>query len=311
MTFPSLLPQLPEVRGQYIENAPLSDITWLRVGGPAQVLYLPADEADLARFLAETHEEIPVHVLGAGSNTLVRDGGVPGVVIRLTPAFARTEVLEGNRIRIGAALLDKMAAKAAAKAGIAGLEFYVGVPGTIGGAIRMNAGCYGSETKDVLVEAIALDRRGRRLIVKPDELGHAYRHCSAPEDWIFTEAVFEGRADAPAAILERMDAISEKRAATQPIREKTSGSTFKNPDQTASKGRSAWQLVEAVGGRGRRKGGARFSEMHANFLINDGSASAADLEGLVEDIRAEIAAREGVDMHWEVKRIGLPERETP
>ncbi|WP_439634025.1 UDP-N-acetylmuramate dehydrogenase [Glycocaulis sp.] len=306
MTFPSLLPQLPEVRGQYIENAPLSDITWLRVGGPAQVLYLPADEADLARFLAETPEDIPVHVLGAGSNTLVRDGGVPGVVIRLTPAFARAQVLAGNRIRIGTALLDKMAAKAAAKAGIAGLEFYVGVPGTIGGAIRMNAGCYGSETKDVLVEAIALDRRGRRLIVKPDELGHAYRHCSAPEDWIFTEAVFEGRSDEPAAILERMDAISEKRAATQPIREKTSGSTFKNPDQTQSKGRSAWQLVDAVGGRGRRKGGARFSEMHANFLINDGSASAADLEGLVEEIRAEIASKENVEMHWEVKRIGLP-----
>lgn len=309
MTFPSLLSQLPKVRGQYIENAPLSDITWLRVGGPAQVLYLPADEADLARFLAETPENIPVHVLGAGSNTLVRDGGVPGVVVRLTPAFARTEILDGNRIRIGAALLDKMAAKAAARAGIAGLEFYVGVPGTIGGAIRMNAGCYGSETKDVLVEAIALDRRGRRLIVKPDELGHAYRHCAAPEDWIFTEAVFEGRADAPAAILERMDAISEKRAATQPIKEKTSGSTFKNPDQTAAKGRSAWQLVEAVGGRGRRKGGARFSEMHANFLINDGSASAADLEGLVEEIRAEIASKESVEMHWEVKRIGLPQGE--
>jgi UDP-N-acetylmuramate dehydrogenase len=311
MTVPSLLPQLPQVRGQYIENAPLSDITWLRVGGPAQVLFLPADEADLARFLAETPEDIRVHVLGAGSNTLVRDGGVPGVVIRLTPAFARTEVLEGHRIRIGTALLDKMAAKAAAKAGIAGLEFYVGVPGPIGGAIRMNAGCYGSETKDVLVEAIALDRRGRRLIVKPDELGHAYRHCAAPEDWIFTEAVFEGRADEPAAILERMDAISEKRAATQPIREKTSGSTFKNPDQTQSKGRSAWQLVDAVGGRGRRKGGARFSEMHANFLINDGSASAADLESLVEEIRAEIAAREGVEMHWEVKRIGLTPGENP
>ena len=157
------------------------------------------------------------------------------------------------------------------------------------------------------MEAIALDRRGRRLIVMPDELGHAYRHCAAPEDWIFTEAVFEGRADEPAVILTRMDEITRRRSETQPIREKTSGSTFKNPDQKQSKGRSAWQLVEAVGGRGRRKGGARFSEMHANFLINDGTASAADLEGLVEDIRAEIAAREGVDMHWEVKRIGLPD----
>lgn len=310
MTFPSLLSQLPGVRGQYIENAPLADITWLRVGGPAQVLFLPADEADLARFLAETPEDIPVHALGAGSNTLVRDGGVPGVVVRLTPAFARTEILDGNRIRIGTALPDKMAAKAAAKAGIAGLEFFVGVPGTIGGAIRMNAGCYGTETKDVLVEAIAFDRRGRRLIVKPDELGHAYRHCAAPEDWIFTEAVFEGSADEPAAILERMDAITKKRSETQPIREKTSGSTFKNPDQAQSKGRSAWQLVDAVGGRGRRKGGARFSEMHANFLINDGTASAADLEGLVEEIRAAIAEREGVDMHWEVKRIGLPAGES-
>lgn len=310
MTFPSLLSQLPGVRGQYIENAPLADITWLRVGGPAQVLFLPADEADLGRFLAETPEDIPVHVLGAGSNTLVRDGGVPGVVVRLTPAFARTEILGGNRIGIGTALPDKMAAKAAAKAGVAGLEFFVGVPGTIGGAIRMNAGCYGTETKDVLVEAIALDRRGRRLIVTPDELGHAYRHCAAPEDWIFTEAVFEGHADETAAILERMDAITKKRSETQPIREKTSGSTFKNPDQAQSKGRSAWQLVDAVGGRGRRKGGARFSEMHANFLINDGTASAADLEGLVEEIRAAIAEREGVDMHWEVKRIGLPAGES-
>lgn len=307
MGWPSLLDRLPQVRGKLIENASLSDITWLRVGGPAQVLFLPADAADLARFLAETPRDIEVQVLGAGSNTLVRDGGLPGVTVKLTPAFGKVEALENNRIRAGAAALDKMVAKAAAKAGIAGLEFYVGVPGAIGGALRMNAGCYGTETKDVLVEAVALDRTGRRIIAPVEELGYAYRHTQAPDDWIFIEAVFQGEADEPAAVTERMNAITERREASQPIREKTSGSTFKNPDPETSGGRSAWQLVDAAGWRGKPIGGARFSEQHCNFLINDGTATASDLETLGETVRAEVKAQFGVDLHWEVKRIGEPE----
>ena len=306
MAWPSLLDRLPQVRGKLIENASLADITWLRVGGPAQVLFLPADAADLARFLAETPRDIEVRVLGAGSNTLVRDGGLSGVTVKLTPAFGKVEALENNRIRAGAAALDKMVAKAAAKAGIAGLEFYVGVPGAIGGALRMNAGCYGTETKDVLVEAVALDRTGRRIIAPVSELGYAYRHSDAPEDWIFIEAVFQGEADAPEAVTERMTAITERRETTQPIREKTSGSTFKNPDPETSGGRSAWQLVDAAGWRGKPIGGARFSEQHCNFLINDGTATASDLETLGETVRAEVKAQFGVALHWEVKRIGEP-----
>lgn len=307
MSWPSLLHRLPEVRGKLIENASLADITWLRVGGPAQVLFLPADAADLARFLAETPRDIDVRVLGAGSNTLVRDGGLKGVTVKLTPAFGKVEALENNRIRAGAAALDKMVAKAAAKAGIAGLEFYVGVPGAIGGALRMNAGCYGTETKDVLVEAIALDRTGRRIIAPVSELGYAYRHSDAPEDWIFIEAVFEGQPDDPEAVTERMTAITERRETTQPIREKTSGSTFKNPDPETSGGRSAWQLVDAVGWRGKPIGGARFSEQHCNFLINDGTATAKDLEILGETVRAAVKDQFGVELTWEVKRIGEPQ----
>lgn len=307
MGWPSLLDRLPSVRGKLIENASLADITWLRVGGPAQILFLPADAADLARFLAETPRDIDVRVLGAGSNTLVRDGGLPGVTVKLTPAFGKVEALENNRIRAGAAALDKMVAKAAAKAGIAGLEFYVGVPGAIGGALRMNAGCYGTETKDVLVEAVALDRTGRRIIAPVEELGYAYRHSDAPEGWIFIEAVFEGQADDPEAVTERMNAITERREASQPIREKTSGSTFKNPDPETSGGRSAWQLVDAAGWRGKPIGGARFSEQHCNFLINDGTATASDLETLGETVRAEVKDKFGVQLHWEVKRIGEPE----
>jgi UDP-N-acetylmuramate dehydrogenase len=307
LSWPSLLHRLPEVRGKLIENASLADITWLRVGGPAQVLFLPADAADLARFLAETPRDIEVRVLGAGSNTLVRDGGLPGVTVKLTPAFGKVEALENNRICAGAAALDKMVAKAAAKAGIAGLEFYVGVPGAIGGALRMNAGCYGTETKDVLVEAIALDRTGRRIVAPVSELGYAYRHSEAPDDWIFIEAVFEGQPDDPKAVTERMTAITERRETTQPIREKTSGSTFKNPDPETSGGRSAWQLVDAVGWRGKPIGGARFSEQHCNFLINDGTATAQDLETLGETVRAAVKDQFGVELTWEVKRIGEPQ----
>lgn len=306
----SVLAQLPPVRGKYIEAAPLKDITWLRVGGPADVLFIPADEADLARFLAETPDEIPVHVLGAGSNTLVRDGGVPGVVIRLGPGFAKTQVLDGNRLRAGAGALDKMVAKAAAKAGLAGLEYLVGVPGTIGGALRMNAGCYDQETSDVIVEAIALDRSGRRIIATPQELAYSYRHCAAPEDWIFTEAVFQGSPDDPAAITQRMDAITARRETTQPIREKTSGSTFANPDPPGTPNqRKSWELIDSVGGRGFTVGGAHFSQQHCNFLINDGSASAADLEQVGETVRARVREQHGIDLRWEVRRIGVPQED--
>lgn len=307
----SLLDRLPPVRGRYIEAAPLKDVTWLRVGGPAEVMYLPADEADLARFLAETPDEIPVHVLGAGSNTLVRDGGVPGVVIRLAGAFAKTEALDGYRLRAGAGALDKMVAKAAAKAGIAGLEYLVGVPGMIGGALRMNAGCYDQETGDVIVEAVALDRSGRRIIASPEELAYSYRHCEAPEDWIFTQAVFQGTADDPDAITERMNAITARRESTQPIREKTSGSTFANPDPPGTPDqRKSWQLIDQAGGRGQRVGGATFSEQHCNFLINDGTATAADLEDLGEAVRAKVKEQTGIDLRWEVRRIGNRGRDT-
>jgi UDP-N-acetylmuramate dehydrogenase len=301
-----LVDKLPPVRGKYLPAAPLADLTWLRVGGPAEVLFLPADEADLARFLAETPDEIPVHILGAGSNTLVRDGGVPGVVVRLTAPFGNVEAISETRLKAGAAALDKKVAQTAARSGIAGMEFFTGVPGAIGGAIRMNAGCYGTETKDILVEAVALDRAGRRLIVTPDELGYAYRHSDAPDDWIFVEATFEGTPDDPAAITARMDEITARRETTQPIREKTSGSTFKNPDPPGTPDqRKAWQLIDQTGWRGKKIGGACFSEHHANFLINDGTASAADLEAVGEGARADIKAVTGIDLHWEVRRIGV------
>lgn len=301
-----LVGKLPPVRGKYLENAPLADMTWLRVGGPAEVLFLPADEADLARFLAETPDEIPVHILGAGSNTLVRDGGVPGVVIRLTAPFGKVEAISETRLKAGAAALDKKVAQVAAKSGIAGMEFFTGVPGAIGGAIRMNAGCYGTETRDVLIEAVALDRAGRRFIVPVQDLGYDYRHSEAPEDWIFVEALFEGVPEDPATITARMDDITARREQTQPIREKTSGSTFKNPDPPGTLNqRKAWQLIDQTGWRGRKIGGACFSTQHANFLINDGTASAADLEAVGEGARTDIKAATGIDLHWEVRRIGV------
>ncbi len=305
MAHPSLVAELPPVRGVLQENTPLAPFTWLRVGGPAQVLFLPADEADLARFLAETPDDIPVTVLGAASNVIVRDGGIAGVVVRLTPAFGAVGV-EELEVRAGAAALDKKVAHTAAAAGVAGLEFFVGVPGTVGGALRMNAGCYGAETRDRLRRVTALDRAGRRIVTTPDELGYAYRHSDAPADWIFVEALFEGEADDPAAIAARMDAITEKRSATQPIREKTGGSTFKNPAPPGTPDpRSAWRLIDAAGGRGLRMGGAMMSPQHCNFMINAAEASAADLEALGEEIRRRVHANAGVDLEWELRRIGI------
>ncbi len=293
--------KLPEVRGRLVRDEPLAPFTWLRVGGPADVLFLPSDEDDLAAFLAGTDAGVPVTVLGVGSNTLVRDGGVEGVVVRLGRPFAGVEALGGSRVRAGAAALDAQVAKAAAAAGIAGLEFFTGVPGSIGGALVMNAGCYGQETKDVLVEAYALDRSGRRLTLSNAEMGYTYRHADAVDGaWLaFTGGLFQGTADEVAAVTERMAAITARREASQPIREKTGGSTFKNPP-----GHSAWKLVDDAGWRGRPFGGAMFSPLHANFLINAEAATAADLEGLGEAVRADVLGRFGVRLEWEVKRIG-------
>jgi UDP-N-acetylmuramate dehydrogenase len=293
--------RLPDVRGRLVRDEPLAPFTWLRVGGPAEVLFLPKDEADLAGFLNGLDPAVPVNVLGVGSNTLVRDGGVEGVVIRLGRAFAGVEAVEGHRLRAGAAALDAQAAKAAAAAGIAGLEFYTGVPGTIGGALVMNAGCYGQETRDVLVEAYALDRSGRPVTLSNAEMDYSYRHSGAVDDrWlVFTAGLFQGAPDDPAAVTARMDAITARREASQPIREKTGGSTFKNPPD-----QSAWKLVDAAGWRGKAFGGAMFSPLHANFLINGGEATAADLEGLGEAVRSDVLGKFGLSLDWEIRRIG-------
>jgi len=301
--------ELPAVRGKLLFGELLAPFTWLRVGGPADVLFLPADEADLAQFIAGLPAEAPVTVLGVGSNVIVRDGGVPGVVVRLAGrAFAAVEAdTTTGRIVAGAAALDAAVARAAAKAGLAGLEFYAGIPGSVGGALAMNAGCYGAETKDVLVSAVGYDGRGERREFALADLGYGYRHSEAPPDIIWTQAVFQGRPDDPAAIDARMAEISERREQTQPIREKTGGSTFKNPP-----GHSSWKLVDEAGWRGKpfsvegSGGEAMFSPLHANFLINTGEATAADLEGLGEAVRRDVLAKTGVQLEWEIKRIGRP-----
>ncbi len=293
--------RLPAVRGRLERDCPLAPYTWLRVGGPADLLFMPEDEADLAAFLRGLDPAVPVTPIGVGSNLLVRDGGVEGVVVRLGRGFSTVEPKGASRIFAGAATPDAVLAREAAKAGIAGLEFYRGVPGTVGGACVMNAGCYGAETQDALVEAYALNRAGERVTLGRDAMGFSYRRAAAVEGLIFTGALFQGRPDAPAAIMARMDEITARREAAQPIREKTGGSTFKNPE-----GDSAWRLVDAAGWRGKPFGGAQFSDKHANFLINTGEASAADLEGLGEAVRADVKARFGVDLQWEIKRIGRP-----
>jgi UDP-N-acetylmuramate dehydrogenase len=294
---------LPAVRGRLIRDEPLAPFTWLRVGGPADVLFLPADADDLSEFLTNLPADVPVTVIGVGSNLIIRDGGVEGVVIRLAGrAFAGIEVDPAHHtLTAGAGALDAAVARAAAKAGIAGLEFYAGVPGSVGGALTMNAGCYGAETKDVLVRAEGVTRRGEPITLDLAGFGYTYRHSAAPEGVIWTRAVFQGRPDAPDAIAARIAEITARREASQPIREKTGGSTFKNPE-----GHSAWKLVDAAGWRGRPFGGAMFSPLHANFLINGGEATAADLEGLGEAVRADVREKLGVQLDWEIKRLGRP-----
>jgi UDP-N-acetylmuramate dehydrogenase len=296
-----LIDRLPKVRGRLSENAILANTTWFRVGGPAEVLFRPADLDDLADFLAAKPADATVTVIGVGSNLLVRDGGVPGVVVRLGRGFTEIEPVGGDALVAGAAALDVNVAHVAAEAGIAGLEFLSGVPGTIGGALRMNAGAYGSEIKDVIVWAKALDLNGRRYCLDPERLGLGYRHCSAPEGWIFTLAKLQGRAGDKAEILKRMAEIQAQRADTQPVRTRTGGSTFANPP-----GHKAWELIDQAGCRGLKRGGAVVSDKHCNFLINAGDATAADIEGLGEEVRRRVHEATGVTLEWEIRRIGVP-----
>ncbi len=295
-----LIHRLPAVRGRLTADAPLAGVTWFRVGGPAEVLFKPADVKDLAAFLAGKPADVPVTVIGVGSNLLVRDGGVPGVVIRLGKGFVEIEP-EGEDLICGSGALDLNVALTAAQAGIGGLEFLSGVPGTIGGALRMNAGAYGREMQDVLVSAEALDARGQPQRLSHEQMGFSYRHCAVPEDWIFTRAVLRGRPSSQAEVAARMDEIKAAREASQPLRTATGGSTFANPP-----GHKAWQLIDQAGCRGLRIGGAQVSEKHCNFLINTGDATAADLETLGETVRRRVFETSGIDLKWEIRRIGVP-----
>ena len=296
---------LPPVRGSILRDAPLKDLVWFRAGGPAEVLFRPADADDLAAFIAAKPADLRVSVIGVGSNLLVRDGGIPGAVVRLSSSFGRVETFQseegGLRVRAGAAALDGAVARAAVDAGIAGLEFLRGVPGTIGGALRMNAGCYGREIKDVFVEATAIDGKGNKIKLSSADMAFEYRKArGASDELIFVEAVFEGTKDDPAAIRMRMEDLSASREASQPIKSKTGGSTFKNPS-----GHKAWQLIDEAGCRGLKIGGAQVSEKHTNFLINTGDATASDLEALGEEVRKRVREKSGVTLEWEIKRVGV------
>jgi UDP-N-acetylmuramate dehydrogenase len=291
---------LPPVRGSIVRGAPLKDLVWFRAGGPAEVLFRPADVEDLAAFIVARPADLRVSVIGVGSNLLVRDGGIPGVVVRLSSAFGKIET-DGMRVRTGAAALDGAVARAAADAGIAGLEFLRGVPGTIGGALRMNAGCYGREVKDIFVEAGAIDAKGNKIRLSGIDMAFEYRKArGAGDELIFTEAVFEGVPDEPEKIRARMEELSANREASQPIKSKTGGSTFKNPP-----GHKAWQLIDDAGCRGLMIGAAQVSEKHTNFLINTGDASATDLEALGEDVRRRVKEKSGITLEWEIKRVGV------
>lgn len=293
-----MLERLPKVRGQYRENFALSDVTWFRVGGVAEILFKPADAEDLAQFLKAKPKDISHIVIGVGSNLLVRDGGVAGVVIRLGREFAKIEV-DGQHIIAGAGALDTHVAEFAAGQGLGGLEFLSGVPGTIGGALFMNAGAYESEIKDVLVWAEGIDASGKIQRLTVAECGFTYRHSSVPEGFVFTRACLKGFVKREAEIRARMGQISEQRQSTQPVRSRTGGSTFANPP-----GKKAWQLIDEAGGRGLTKRDAKISEMHCNFLINTGNATAKDLEDLGEEVRARVKAKSGIDLRWEIQRIG-------
>jgi len=297
---PHLIDRLPKVRGRLTADAPLAQVTWFRVGGPAEVLFRPADLDDLSTFLAEKPADVPVTVIGVASNLLVRDGGIKGVVIRLGRGFVEIAA-EDETVTAGAGALDVNVAITAREAGIAGLEFLSGIPGTVGGGLRMNAGAYGSEFKDVLKSAVALDTQGKQHALAPADLKLSYRHCGLREDWIFVAARFAGAKGDPLAIARRMNEIQSAREESQPIRSRTGGSTFANPP-----GRKAWELIDAAGCRGLKRGGAMVSEKHANFLINTGDATAADLEALGEAVRARVLASSGIALDWEIRRVGAP-----
>ena len=303
MSFPDIVAglksEMPALRGRLLPNQSLAELTWFRVGGPAQVLFMPEDDDDLGYMLANLPAEIPVTVIGLGSNLIVRDGGVPGVAIRLGRGFGDI-VIDGVDVRAGAAVPDVKVARAAQEAGIAGLSFLRGIPGSIGGALRMNGGAYGREVKDALIEARAVDRAGRVHVLGNADMRFAYRRCGAPDDYIFTRATFRGERGDPAVIAAEMDKITEAREATQPIKSRTGGSTFKNLP-----GQKAWQLIDAAGCRGLRIGDAQVSAMHCNFLINLGNATAADIETLGETVRQRVKEHSGVDLEWEIKRIGV------
>jgi UDP-N-acetylmuramate dehydrogenase len=289
---------LPKVRGTYTEKAPLKDLVWFRAGGAADILFRPADVDDLCAFMAEKPADLPVSVIGVGSNLLIRDGGIPGVVIRLPSVFGRIEPVGDVQLRAGAAALDAAVARAAADAGIEGMEFLRGIPGTIGGALTMNAGCYGRELKDIFVEAHAVDSHGSLLTLSPSDMGFTYRH-SRPAGVVYVDVLLKGTPGVPDVIRERMHVLVEQRESTQPVKAKTGGSTFTNPP-----GRKAWQLIDEAGCRGLMRGAAQVSEKHCNFLINTGNATAADIEGLGEDVRARVKAKSGVQLEWEIKRVG-------
>jgi len=304
LTFSDIIPDLkaamPQLRGRLLANQPLAELTWFRVGGPAQVLFTPADQDDLAYFLKNLPDQVPVYVVGVGSNLIVRDGGLPGVVIRLSPrGFGETRG-EADVVSAGAAALDKRVAETAAAIGLTGLEFLFGIPGSIGGALRMNAGANGAETKDVLIDATGIDRRGNKLTFSNAEMKFVYRNSGVDPSVIFTSARFRGRAAAEQAVRARMNEVQQHRESAQPIREKTGGSTFQNPP-----GDSAWKLIDAAGCRGLRIGGAQVSEMHCNFLINTGAATGHDIETLGETVRARVKQNSGIELHWEIKRIGI------
>jgi len=290
---------LPPVRGSYTPDAPLKDLVWFRSGGPAEFLFRPADGDDLATFLFAKPRDLNVSVVGVGSNLLVRDGGIRGVVVRLPAVFGGISV-EGTRVRAGAAALDSAVARTAANAGVSGLEFLRGIPGTIGGALRMNAGCYGREIKDVLVEATAFDGQGKLHRLSLPDMRYAYRSSGVPEDFIFVEAVLGGEEGEPSEIRARMDALLLERESSQPVRTKTGGSTFKNPA-----GRKAWQLIDQSGCRGLKMGRAKVSDLHCNFLINEADASSAEIEALGEEVRSRVKAKFGIDLEWEIKRVGV------
>lgn len=291
---------LPPVRGDLVVDAPLDRETWFRVGGSADVLFRPADRDDLALMMRDMPADIPVTVVGLGSNMLVRDGGVRGLVIRMGREMAGIEI-DGDEVSAGAGAPDPAVAAAARDAGLTGLEFLSGIPGTIGGALRMNAGAYGGEMKDILVSCKAIDPTGAVHKLSLDDMGFGYRHCSIPDDWIFTSAVMRGSPGDRETIAARMAEIRQNREESQPMRTRTGGSTFRNPE-----GHAAWKLVDEAGCRGLTRGGAMVSEKHTNFLINTGSATADDLEGLGEEVRSRVKEMSGIDLHWEIRRIGEP-----